>query len=220
MHSNGVPPSSWSTLPAHSSASDQTRVGYFCVEQDKEYAAVARVAIEVAGLSDYVKILVGPSSATLKDIRKTLSLPSEVQFDMVFLDHYKPLYTTDVKILEQDQLVGLGTILVADNVIKPGNPPYLAYVRATPEIKRRALEKQMRVIDIAPELATRHEKHQDVEGDVKRSMSTGYEGKEQGISEERGEPNFVYTSELLESWDPYTAERDGVEVSRIVGIDN
>jgi hypothetical protein len=32
-----------------------------------------------------------------------------------------------------------GTIIVADNVVKPGNPPYLSYVRATPAQKQRDL---------------------------------------------------------------------------------
>jgi catechol O-methyltransferase len=123
-----------------------------------------------------------------------------------------------VKILEQDELVGVGTTLVADNVIKPGNPAYLAYVRAPPAVKRRALAEKLRVVDIAPELAVGHEPKE--EGGVKRSMATGYEGREQEVGDERGDPDLVYASELLMSWDPYTAEADGVEVSRIVSSDH
>jgi hypothetical protein len=33
-------------------------------------------------------------------------MPRPAQFDMVFLDHLKPLYTIDLKILEEEGLVG------------------------------------------------------------------------------------------------------------------
>jgi catechol O-methyltransferase len=217
LHPDGIAPSAWNSFSTSPNDTNQSRIGYFCVEQNEQYATVARVAIDIAGLSDVVQVIVGSSSATLRQLRATIGLPRDVQLDFVFLDHYKPLYTTDLKIMEQDKLVGPGSVLVADNVIKPGNPAYLAYVRASPTIKRHALQQRRHVIDIAPELATRHERSREEEsGHPKRSMNTGYEGKEQEVEEETGDPDLVYVSELLESWDPYTAERDGVEVSRIV----
>jgi len=33
-------------------------------------------------------------------------MPRPLQFDMVFLDHLKPLYTIDLKVLEEEGLVG------------------------------------------------------------------------------------------------------------------
>jgi catechol O-methyltransferase len=39
---------------------------------------------------------------------------------MMFLDHYKPAYTTDLKLCEELGLIHKGTVLAADNVIKPG----------------------------------------------------------------------------------------------------
>jgi catechol O-methyltransferase len=128
------------------------------------------------------------------------------------------LYLTDIKILESSGLIGPGTTLVADNVIKPGNPPYLAYVRASPAQKRAALEQGKPVLSLHPELAS---VSRDQEG-KERNLANGYEGQEQMTEEregERGEWRFVYESRLMESWDPYTAEKDGVEVSRIVGRD-
>jgi len=59
--------------------------------------------------------------------------------NFMFLDHYKPAYVTDVKLAEELGLINPGSILVADNVIKPGNPPYLAYVRRSVQEKRRNL---------------------------------------------------------------------------------
>jgi catechol O-methyltransferase len=33
-------------------------------------------------------------------------MPKPLQFDMVFLDHLKPLYTVDLKVMEEEGLVG------------------------------------------------------------------------------------------------------------------
>lgn len=144
-------------------------------------------------------------------------MPKGTTFDLVFLDHYKPLYTTDLKLLESLGLVGPGTTLVADNVLKPGNPPYLAYVRASPAQKRLALEQGKSVLALYPELARNESEEQRKKA---RNMANGYEGQEQAVEEkegERGRPEWVYESRLVRSWDPYTAEEDGIEVSKIVG---
>jgi catechol O-methyltransferase len=85
-----MPLSAWSSLSADTNDTPRPRVAYISLEQNKEYAAVAQVAVDIAGLGDHVKILVGPSSDTLRELRKTLGLPADAQFDFVFLDHYKP----------------------------------------------------------------------------------------------------------------------------------
>ena len=33
-------------------------------------------------------------------------MPKPLQFDMVFLDHLKPLYTVDIKVMEEEGLIG------------------------------------------------------------------------------------------------------------------
>jgi hypothetical protein len=33
-------------------------------------------------------------------------MPKPLQFDMVFLDHLKPLYTVDLKVMEEEGLIG------------------------------------------------------------------------------------------------------------------
>jgi predicted O-methyltransferase YrrM len=52
------------------------------------------------------KIVVGSSTTSIKSLRKTLDMPRPMKFDMVFLDHLKPLYTIDLKVLEEEGLVG------------------------------------------------------------------------------------------------------------------
>ncbi|KAI0898160.1 S-adenosyl-L-methionine-dependent methyltransferase [Annulohypoxylon nitens] len=107
---------------------------YYSLEMNPEFAAVISMLVDLAGLSDIVKVVVGPSSESIKRLFKEGILK---HIDLLFLDHIKPAYTPDLKICEELGLVSKGSICAADNVIKPGNPPYLEYVRSTVEEKRK-----------------------------------------------------------------------------------
>jgi catechol O-methyltransferase len=51
-------------------------------------------------------------------------------FDLVFLDHWKDLYKTDLELLEQHGMLRPGSIVVADNTGDLFSPEtYLTYVR-------------------------------------------------------------------------------------------
>jgi catechol O-methyltransferase len=92
------------------------------IEIDEDAVRSSRANVEVAGLSDQITFLHGPST----DVIATL----EGRFDLVFLDHWKDLYKTDLKLIEQRELIGPGSIVVADNVGEIFNPgDYLDYVR-------------------------------------------------------------------------------------------
>ena len=93
--------------------------------------------VDLAGLSDVVKVIVGASDVS---IRRLYSNGTLKHIDMMFLDHYKPAYTSDLKLCEHLGLITPGSVLAADNVIKPGNPPYLEYVRSSTKEKRDAVE--------------------------------------------------------------------------------
>jgi len=58
----------------------------------------------------------------------------------MFLDHLKPLYMPDLKLCESLGLVREGTVLAADNMVKPGNPPYHEYINLRAEEKKRLAE--------------------------------------------------------------------------------
>jgi len=94
-------------------------------------------------------------------------------------------------------------LLVADNVIKPGNPPYLEYVRSSVEQKRR-------------ELAEGGEKDDLEEGFGRTARQYG--GLEKLGTEGVGNPNLIYESRLIESFEP-TGVPDGLEVTRCLGLD-
>ncbi|KAJ9117431.1 hypothetical protein QFC22_004281 [Naganishia vaughanmartiniae] len=156
MYPNGIYPSEWNA----ENAGNEDRVGYISIEKMDNFAEIAEKVVDLAGLGEVVKIINGSSTPVLKSLRKTLNMPAPTTLDMIFIDHHKPLYTNDLKVLEDEGLIGKvpraallsilkiliawyaqGTCIVADNVVMPGNPAYLSYIRATPQAKRQSASK-------------------------------------------------------------------------------
>ena len=79
--------------------------------------------VDLAGLTDLVKVVVGSSDEGIARLAASGQLK---HVDLMFLDHYKPAYTTDLKLCEELGLITKGSVLAADNVIKPGNPSGIA----------------------------------------------------------------------------------------------
>ncbi|WYZ45238.1 hypothetical protein EsH8_VIII_000554 [Colletotrichum jinshuiense] len=175
---------------------------YYSLERNPEFAAVIGSLVELAGLSDVVKVVVGPSDASIKRLHAAGSLQ---KIDLMFLDHYKPAYTTDLKLCEQLGIVGPGSVLAADNVIKPGNPPYLAYVRSTIAQKRAAAKD-----------VTAARKESGWFDDRTAKQYEKREGEENLDLTRIGNPNLKYESQLVNSFEP-TGVPDGVEITRCVG---
>ncbi|RMX79185.1 hypothetical protein D0867_16513 [Hortaea werneckii] len=160
---------------------------YFSLERNPEFGAVIGSLIDLAGLSDVVKIEVGSSDASLMRLYQHGLLK---HIDMMFLDHYKPAYTTDLKLCEELKLVTPGSVLAADNVIKPGNPPYLKYVRSSVEEKRQAAQQSNGFTAEESGIAAK-----TVNQYTKRGESTE-------LNKSPGNPNLVYDSKLVNSFEP------------------
>jgi len=96
-------------------------------EYDPQRVQRASRLIKHAGLENVVSFKAGPASHSLPLIAKELG-PGKL-VDLIFLDHVKDIYLSDLLIAQKEGLVGKGTVLVADNVIFPGCPDYLLYVR-------------------------------------------------------------------------------------------
>ncbi len=93
------------------------------IEINEDCVTSARANVDVAGLSDRITFLHGPSTEVLATLNDRV--------DLVFLDHWKDLYLKDLKLMEERGIVGPGTIVVADNVGDIFSPePYLDYVRS------------------------------------------------------------------------------------------
>ncbi|KAJ5372904.1 S-adenosyl-L-methionine-dependent methyltransferase [Penicillium concentricum] len=95
------------------------------LEFDPLVASIAMNLIELAGLSDIVKVVVGSASDSLKRLAKK----ELVDIDLLFLDHVEDLYVADLKICEELGLLKPGALVVADNILRPGAPKYREYVR-------------------------------------------------------------------------------------------
>ena len=142
--------------------------------------------VDLAGLSDIVKVVVGSSDESIHRLHSSGALK---HIDVVFLDHFKPAYTTDLKLCEELGLVTIGSVMAADNVIKPGNPPYLEYVRSSVKEKRAKAQETGKV-----------GKSEGIpEKNVKMYEKRFGEAK---FSQSKGNPNLVYESKLINSFEP------------------
>ena len=113
---------------------------YYSVEKNPLFAAVAASLVDLAGLRDVVQVIVGTGAEGIQRLVDDGMLQgTESQLGMVFLDHHKPSYTADLKLAEHLGLVGPHSVLVADNMILPGNPPYAEWVRATTAEKKEMI---------------------------------------------------------------------------------
>ncbi|XP_063958002.1 catechol O-methyltransferase-like [Lytechinus pictus] len=110
---------------------------YLCVEADEDRAFIARKMVEFAGLQDVVQVIKGFSNKVIPNLKDEFNIDS---FDYVFIDHVKSLYKADLILLEDHRLVRNGTVVVADNMVIPGSPNYLEYVRNSPKYESEYFE--------------------------------------------------------------------------------
>ena len=109
-------------------AAPQARV--FSVEMSAANADNARRIWEHAGVSDRVTCVIG----TIGDGGRTLDTLAGHGFDagtldLLFIDHNKDAYLTDLLSIEGRGWLHPGSVVVADNVLLPGAPKYRAYMR-------------------------------------------------------------------------------------------
>lgn len=164
------------------------------LERSPEFAAVILTLVDLAGLSDIVKVIVGPSAHSLKQLHDSGTVK---QIDLLFIDHHKPAYTVDLKLCEHLKLVAPGSVVAADNVIKPGNPAYLAYIRSSVEEKRKVFNSDRENKDDALGFTDRY------------NLQYGKDGIDALTSDIKGNPNLVYDTKIVHSFEP-----TGVPVSR------
>jgi len=160
---------------------------YYSLERNPEFGAVISSLVDLAGLGDVVKVEIGSSDASIKRLYDSGALK---HVDLMFLDHYKPAYTTDLKLCEELKLVTPGSVMAADNVIKPGNPPYLEYVRSSVAEKRQAARQ------------TNGASAPDARFGDKQVKQYAARGESEALGSSAGNPNLVYESKLVNSFEP------------------
>jgi catechol O-methyltransferase len=85
---------------------------YYSLEMSPEFGNVITKLTELAGLGDIVQVVTGASTDSLRRLGGDGTLS---HIDFLFLDHYKPAYTKDLKLCEELGLVGPGSVYAADN---------------------------------------------------------------------------------------------------------
>ncbi|KAM6446267.1 transmembrane O-methyltransferase [Liasis olivaceus] len=107
----------------------------YTVEMDVGKASVAEKAIRLAGFDDdTVELIMGPSEEVIPLLKEMFLLP---QVDLVVMNHWKCCYLRDLQLLEAHGLLQPGATVLADNVIFPGAPHFLQYVKACGKYKWR-----------------------------------------------------------------------------------
>jgi catechol O-methyltransferase len=108
-------------------------IRYYSFEVSPEYARDARTLIAFAGLQDNITVMLG----TIQELAASFSPMVPHGVDMFFIDHWKDLYLQDIQFIETTGLLHKGSVVVADNVICPGAPDYLAYIRSSAKYTTR-----------------------------------------------------------------------------------
>ena len=94
---------------------------------DPLHAAIATKVLEFAGLSSKVTVLVGTVETRLPTLQTKYGVK---EVDLLFIDHVKGLYLSDLNRVEAAGLLVKGAVVIADNVIVPGAPDLLAYFKS------------------------------------------------------------------------------------------
>ncbi|KAH7460737.1 Catechol O-methyltransferase [Phytophthora ramorum] len=101
---------------------------YYSFEYSPEFAARVREMVSFAGLDDQVTVIEGAFS-------EQLHLLQDKTVDIYFIDHDKSLYVPDATKILASGTLHPGSLLIADNVLIPGAPEYLAYVDEHPQLQ-------------------------------------------------------------------------------------
>jgi len=114
------------------------------IEFNPANADIARRIHEHAGVGGRVNVVVG----TLGDGGKTIDALrtaygfGDASVDLVFLDHAKEVYLSDLKLIMDQGWLRRGALVVADNIKFPGAPDYRAYMAENEGKRWRSTEHQ------------------------------------------------------------------------------
>lgn len=111
---------------------------YLSLELEERFAKLAEELVQLAGLGDVVKFVVGPAGESLKNLVRDGTLAKQ-SVDLLFLDHVEDLYAQELKVAEELGILKKGGLVVADNVLRPGAPEYRKYVRNNPAYDTKAV---------------------------------------------------------------------------------
>lgn len=196
---------------------------YFSLEVNPEMAAVSNVLVDLAGLRDFVRIMIGPSDESLVRLIRDEKKISAVE--LVFIDHWQELYLPDLQLLEGLNVLKPDvSLLVADNMRLSGSLNYQEWLRATPEEKRELNKKRVGRSKLKRKQPDGASGHQLSLGNPNLIYETSTKLFDHGLVQVRLKENYmkIYKKVLanLRSITNNSIIQDGVEISKVIGEDN
>ena len=100
----------------------------YSIEVNEDCTIWTRSVLEKAGASEHVEILLGNVENGVDELQQRIQ-PGTI--DVLFIDHDKRLYLSDLIRFEESGLLANGCVVIADNVLSFGKPltDYLEHVR-------------------------------------------------------------------------------------------
>ncbi|XP_039263375.2 catechol O-methyltransferase-like [Styela clava] len=112
----------------------------YSIEINPLHAKLTEEMVEFARLSDKVTVFVGPTEEVIPTLKSKHNIE---HLDFVFIDHHKPLYKRDLIKLVETGLLRKGSVVVADNMLYPGNPEYMKFIQNHPKFESQFFESQL-----------------------------------------------------------------------------
>lgn len=110
------------------------------IESNTTSANIAHRIHEHAGASQRIHIVADSTDHIIPQLKTLFHIDS---FDFIFIHHNGTVYLRDLKLLEQEDLIKSGTMIVADNIVIPGAPDYLNYIRNSPNYSSELLKSKL-----------------------------------------------------------------------------
>ncbi len=101
----------------------------YCIERSLQCVAWTKRLLALAGLLDYVEIIQGEvNSGSLEELSQKID--QSIGVDLLFVDHDKKCYLSDLQLILASGLLRCGSRVVADNILSFGVPlsAYLTFV--------------------------------------------------------------------------------------------
>ena len=112
----------------------------YSMELDPRWAAITNKILQLAGLEDVVQVVVGAAADSIRQLHANCKLP---KIDVLVLDHWEKFYVSDLKVCEELKLLEKGAVVLADNVLVPGAPEYLKYVRSSGRYESKGVDSMV-----------------------------------------------------------------------------
>ncbi|KAH3669537.1 hypothetical protein WICMUC_004959 [Wickerhamomyces mucosus] len=106
----------------------------YTFEFDPIFYNISSKIVKLAGLEHIIELNYGKVSNIIEGVVDNNKIS---QIDFLFVDHWKYHYLPDLRIVESLGLISQNSVIFADNILRPGVPDYLEYIRQSPEWKQK-----------------------------------------------------------------------------------